>query len=220
MHQKRPLMQKLPISRSFSSNPLLSVLGLEFQVLPADIPEEPRPGETAGELVQRLSSAKAWRVASQMQGGFVIGADSVVVWQGLTLGKPSDAADAARMLRLLRGTRHQVTTGVTVVDAASGRALTDSMTSDISLRDLSDQEIEDSIASGTPLDKAGAYAVQDPDLRPAESWQGCYSNIVGLPVCRLAEMLEELGFPLPSDWSEAILRACGDSCPLASRRAP
>ena len=113
--------------------------------------------------------------------------------------------------------RHQVATGVTVVDAASGRCLSDSMTSNITLRYLSDGEIDASIATGTPLDKAGAYAVQDTDLRPAESWDGCYSNIVGLPLCRLGEMLAELGYTLPQDWSENAARLCGDSCPRTKR---
>ena len=78
---------------------------------------------------------------------------------------------------------------------------------------LSDREIDASIASGTPLDKAGAYAVQDVDLRPAQSWDGCYSNIVGLPLCRLGEMLVELAYPLPPGWPEKAARVCGDSCP-------
>ncbi len=136
------------------------------------------------------------------------------------MGKPSDAAEARPMLLQLWGTRHQVATGITVVDAASGHYLSDSMISNITLRDLSDREIDASIASGTPLDKAGAYAVQDTDLRPAESWDGCYSNIVGLPVCRLGEMLAELGYTLPPDWSEKAARLCGDSCPRTERGTP
>ena len=93
------------------------------------------------------------------------------------------------------------------------------MFSNITLRDLSDEEIDASIASGTPLDKAGAYAVQDADLRPAQSWDGCYSNIVGLPLCRLGEMLVELGYPLPPDWPEKASQVCGDSCPRGTRQS-
>ena len=155
-------------------------------------------------------------MASNVTHGFVIGADSMVVLEGQVMGKPSDATEARLMLLRLRGTRHQVATGVTVVDAASGRYLSDTMTSNITLRALSEREIDVSIASGMPLDKAGAYAVQDMDLRPAESWDGCYSNIVGLPLCRLGEMLAELGYTLPPDWSEMAARLCGDSCPRAS----
>ena len=197
---------------------LLTEMGLNFQIIPSDVPEEPMPGEAAGEVVRRLSADKALAVAANVGQGFVIGGDSMVVLEGRVIGKPSDAAEARRMLLELRGTRHQVASGITVVDAASGRYLSDSMISNITLRDLSDLEIDTSIASGTPMDKAGAYAVQDPDLQPAQSWDGCYSNIVGLPLCRLGEMLAELGYPIPPDWAEQAARLCGDSCPRGSRQ--
>ena len=196
---------------------LLAEMGLNFQIVPSDVPEEPQPGEAAGDVVKRLSADKALAVAANLAHGLVIGADSMVVMEGEVIGKPSGPAEARLMLLRLRGTRHQVATGVTVVDAASGRSLSDSMTSNITLRYLSDGEIDASIATGTPLDKAGAYAVQDTDLRPAESWDGCYSNIVGLPLCRLGEMLAELGYTLPQDWSENAARLCGDSCPRTKR---
>ena len=131
---------------------------------------------------------------------------------GRQIGKPVDEEDARRMLRSLRGTNHQVTTGITVIDAGSGRSLTASMTSDVNLRHISDEEIEASVASGTPMDKAGAYAVQDTVLRPAASWGGCYSNIVGLPMCKLLEFLEELGHGQPADRKRAA-DYCGENCP-------
>ena len=196
---------------------LLAEMGLKFQIVPSGVPEVPEPGEPAEAVVRRLSAAKAWAVVSNVEQGFVIGADSVVVLEGEIIGKPSDAAEARLILLRLRGTRHQVATGVTVVDAASGRYLSDSVTSNITLRDLSDREIDASIASGTPLDKAGAYAVQDADLQPAQSWEGCYSNIVGLPLCRLGEMLEDMGYRLPPGWPERAAPLCGDSCPRTGR---
>jgi len=195
---------------------LLRGLGLDFQVAPADIEEVVLEGESAQETVARLSLAKATAVASTLDSGLVIGADSMVVLDGRPIGKPADNEEARRMLRALRGTSHQVTTGITVIDAASGRTLTGSMTSDVTLRELSDAEIEASIASGTPMDKAGAYAVQDQDLRPAASWDGCYSNIVGLPVCRLLGMLKELGHAQPDKeqvQSQAAADYCGATCP-------
>ena len=196
---------------------LLGEMGLKFQIVPSGVPEVPMPGEPPEDVVRRLSADKALAVASTVGQGFVIGADSMVVLEGEVIGKPTDAAEARLMLLRLRGTRHQVATGVTVVDAASGRYLSDSMTSNITLRDMSEQEIDASIATGTPLDKAGAYAVQDTELQPAQSWDGCYSNIVGLPLCRLGEMLAELGYPLPPDWPEKAARVCGDSCPRMHR---
>ena len=123
-----------------------------------------------------------------------------------------DDDDARRMLRQLRGTTHHVSTGLTVVDAKDGRVISDSMTSEITLRNITDQEIEHSIASGLPKDKAGAYAVQDTELRPAIDWQGCYNNIVGLPVCRLLEMLQELGHQMPAGWTVPSAIVCGEDC--------
>ena len=194
---------------------LLEELGLPFDVRPADVDEQPLEGETPENMVQRLSLEKALRVADSIPSGFVIGADSTVVHRGESIGKPVDDNDAKAMLHRLRGTTHEVYTGVTVVDAASGRRTTDWMASTITLRDLSDEEIERSVASGAPRDKAGAYAVQDTELRPASAWEGCYSNIVGLPVCRLLEMLAELGFPWPEDWSIPQQAVCSHRCRLA-----
>jgi MAF protein len=197
---------------------LLAGLGVEFQVAPADVPEAPRPGESAAELVKRLSRDKALAVAPRVGRGYVIGADSVVVLDGSALGKPKDAAEARQMLEKLRGTDHQVMTGVTVVYVPSGRCLTDSVTSNVRLRHLSDAEIEASVASGTPLDKAGAYAIQDQELQPAAAMSGCYSNVVGLPLCRLVAMLRELGCPLPPRSAMSVPGGC-DDCPLDQGRA-
>jgi 23S rRNA (uracil1939-C5)-methyltransferase len=196
---------------------LVTDLGLDFEVTPSNVDEAEIAGETPREMVLRLSAAKARAVADGLDGGYVIGADSTVVFQGRAIGKPADAADARRMLRELSGTRHHVTTGVTVIDAASGRRLTDSMTGEIVLRELSDEEIEASVASGTPLDKAGAYAIQDAELRPGELVEGCYTNVVGLPLCRLTRMLAELGCPLPPEWAMPRQSRCKTDCPFDVR---
>ncbi|MCH7842863.1 MAG: 23S rRNA (uracil(1939)-C(5))-methyltransferase RlmD [Chloroflexi bacterium] len=197
---------------------LMDTLGLEFTVTPADLTEEPIPGESPQDMVRRLSQEKAQAVAATVDTGLVIGADSTVVFEGQAVGKPVDDDDARRMLRQLSGTTHHVSTGLTVVDAASGRTLSDAMTSQITLRELSEQEIEASIASGVPRDKAGAYAVQDTELRPAADWEGCYNNIVGLPICRLIEMLRELEYRFPEGWSVPSAIACGEDCPVNGGR--
>ena len=196
---------------------LMSDMGLEFDITPADVLEDLLPGESPRAMVERLSRDKALKVASLVKSGFVVGADSTVVHAGESLGKPVDNDEARAMLRRLRGTTHHVCTGITVVDTATGRRLTDSMTSQITLRDFSDDEIEDSITSGTPRDKAGAYAVQDMELRPASGWDGCYHNIVGLPTCRLLLMLDELGWKPPEGWSLPETAACSPGCPNHSR---
>ncbi|MEE8466787.1 MAG: Maf family nucleotide pyrophosphatase, partial [Dehalococcoidia bacterium] len=193
---------------------LMKDLGLDFKVVPAGLAEDPIPGESPQDMVQRLSREKAQAVAANMDSGLVIGADSTVVFEGQAVGKPVDDDDARWMLRRLSGTTHHVSTGLTVVDAKDGRLLSDAMTSQITLRDISDEEIEHSIASGVPRDKAGAYAVQDTELRPATGWEGCYNNIVGLPVCRLLEMLQELGYRMPAGWAAPSAVICGEDCTI------
>ena len=195
---------------------LLDATGLSFSVLPADVPEDPLPGETPVAMVERLSLDKALKVAAQIDEGFVIGGDSTVVHLGESLAKPVDDDEARAMLRRLRGTTHHVSTGLTVANAATGDARTISMTSEITLRDFSDEEIETSIATGTPRDKAGAYAVQDTELRPAAEWDGCYHNIIGLPTCLLLQLLDDLGYSWPEGWELPGEAGCGPGCPSTS----
>ena len=197
---------------------LLSGLGLDFAVAPSNIPEEQAPGESPEQMVRRLAQEKALAAAALAgaQSGYYVGADSTVVLDGAAIAKPADAAEARAMLTRLRGTAHQVITGLTVYDAATGRCLTESLAADVTMRQFSDAEMERSIASGTPMDKAGAYAIQDAEFRPARLERGCYSNVMGLPLCRVTAMLADLGGPLP-DWAGASVPAgCTEGCPLAS----
>ena len=161
---------------------LLGEMGLKFQIVPSGVPEVPMPGEPPEDVVRRLSADKALAVASTVGQGFVIGADSTVVLDGRIVGKPEDPDDARRMLTELSGTYHQVTTGVTVVDVASGRSITDCLTGDIAMRELSPAEIEASVATGTPMDKAGAYAIQGFASTFIPRIEGDYSNVMGLPL--------------------------------------
>ena len=148
---------------------LLSGLGIDFRVAPSAIPEEQEPDESPEQMVRRLSREKALAVAGaeSPSSGYYVAADSTVVLDGESIAKPADAEEARSMLRRLRGTTHQVITGYTVYDAATGRCITDANAADVQMRDFTDAEMEESIASGTPMDKAGAYAIQDPDFRPA-----------------------------------------------------
>ena len=195
---------------------LLSDLGIEFRIAPSNIPEDPEPGETPERMVRRLSREKALAVAEHegAETGYYVAADSTVVLDGESIAKPADEAEARRMLTRLRGTAHQVTTGITVYDAATRRCVTESQTADVFMRDFTDAEMEQSISSGTPMDKAGAYAIQDNEFRPASLQHGCYSNVMGLPACRVVEILAEMGCQLP-DYSEMIVPlGCTVSCPL------
>ena len=196
---------------------LLTELGIPFRIAPSNIPEDPMPDESPEQMVRRLSREKALAVA-QFEGassGYYVAADSTVVLDGESIAKPDDETDARRMLTRLRGTAHQVITGLTILDAATGRCVTDSMSADVLMREFTDAEMEASIASGTPMDKAGAYAIQDADFQPASLQSGCYSNVMGLPSCRVVEILADLGCPLPDRLSMSVPDGCTISCPFA-----
>jgi septum formation protein len=178
---------------------LLRNAGISFTVQPADVDETPLPDELPRACAERLAREKAlavWRTRPQDR---VLGADTIVVVDETILGKPADAADAARMLRRLSGRVHCVITGVCVVEAvargqlpvASGELRTASETTLVTMNELSDEEIRDYIATGEPMDKAGAYAIQGMASRWIPRIEGDYSNVVGLPVALVFAMLRE-----------------------------
>ena len=195
---------------------LLYGLGIAFRIAPAGIPEEQQPDENPEQMVRRLSREKALAVAESESPstGYYVAADSTVVLDGESIAKPADAGEARSMLRRLRGTTHQVITGYTVYDAATGRCITAANAADVQMRDFTDAEMEESIASGTPMDKAGAYAIQDPDFKPASLLSGCYSNVMGLPACRIVDTLAEMGCALPDQASMTVPPGCTVSCTL------
>ena len=199
---------------------LLSGLGIDFRVAPANISEDQWPDESPEQMVRRLSREKALAVADaeSLSSGYYVAADSTVALDGESIAKPADAAEARSMLRRLRGTTHQVITGYTVYDAATGRCITVANAADVQMRDFTDTEMEESIASGTPMDKAGAYAIQDPVFRPASLLSGCYSNVMGLPACRVVDTLAEMGCPAP-DWASMSVPA-GCTVPCMFRSPP
>ncbi len=183
-------MRLLLASASPRRADLLRAAGYEFDVVPADVDESVLPREGPEAYVRRVSEAKAAAVASKAQGRIVLAADTVVVVDGEILGKPVDAADAARMLRLLSGRGHEVLTGVTIV--GEGQILTNTATSAVELAHLSPAEIDWYVATGEPMDKAGAYAIQGLASRFVVRIEGSYSNVVGLPVALVSAMLKAL----------------------------
>jgi septum formation protein len=168
---------------------LLRSAGIPFDVQPAHIPEDPRPGEQAKDFAERLAREKALAVAKERPRDIVLGADTVVVVDGQILGKPLDSADAARMLRMLSGREHQVITGVCVV--ANGQSSVGNETTAVTMSEISENEIADYVATGEPMDKAGAYAIQGIASRWIPRIEGDYSNVVGLPVALVWRMLRE-----------------------------
>ncbi len=173
---------------------LFGLFGWPFDVATAEVDESPRDGETPAQMVARLSQAKAARVSSMMSEGIVIAADTTVSLDGVPLGKPRDNADADRMLRALRGRTHQVHTAITLMDASrhAGQTFSDLATTAVPMRDYGDDEIAAYIASGDPLDKAGAYAIQHDGFHPVAELRGCFANVMGLPLCHLARTLRAM----------------------------
>ncbi|HZR30987.1 MAG TPA: Maf family protein [Terriglobales bacterium] len=176
---------------------LLRAAGIEFAVEAANLPEEPRPGEAPRKFAERLAREKARAVFGRQRGpaAWVLGADTVVIVDHAILGKPADEADAARMLRLLSGRTHKVITGVCLVGSRNGEVAEDvrSETTLVHMDPLSAEEIRDYVASGEPMDKAGAYAIQGVASRWISRIEGCYFNVVGLPVPLVHRMMREQG---------------------------
>jgi septum formation protein len=171
---------------------LLRAAGIPFEAMPADVDERQHEGEEPDTYVCRLATEKAARVAVTHPGRPVLGADTTVVVDGEVLGKPHDAAEAASMLGRLSGRSHQVLTGVCLIDAGGG-AETALATTTVEFRPLTPAEIDSYVASGEPMDKAGAYAIQGLAGAFVTRIHGAYDNVVGLPVTLIQAMCRARG---------------------------
>jgi len=189
---------RLPILLLASNSPrrrqLLALGGWEFKVYPANIDENHLPGEGPGRYVLRLAETKARTAARQAQPGWlVVAADTIVVDHTPSgdeiLEKPASQAQAFQMLSQLRGRSHQVFTALAVFDPSKERLLTDLCVTEVPMRAYTDGEITAYIASGDPMDKAGAYAIQNARFHPVERLEGCFASVMGLPLCHLQRTL-------------------------------
>jgi septum formation protein len=176
---------------------LLREIGIPFQVHAANINEDQITGEAPSAYALRLAREKAEAVAVQYPQSYVLGADTIVVVDGEVLGKPKDRGDAIRMLRLLSGRGHEVTTAVSVVApgtvAPGTLSETRASTTKVYFRELTEDEIQRYVAGGEPMDKAGAYAIQGGASRWADRIEGEFSNVVGLPLSLVTDMLITIG---------------------------
>jgi septum formation protein len=174
---------------------LLRNAGIAFIVEPTDVLEIAKPGELPSAFAERMAREKTEAVFRARPSDFVLGADTIVVVDGTILGKPRDSADAARMLRLLSGRTHQVTTGVCLMGPELRTGFQDirSETTLVTMTKLSDKDIDAYIATGEPLDKAGAYGIQGMASRWIPRIEGDYFNVVGLPVALVQGMLHDHG---------------------------
>ncbi len=185
---------------------LFSLLGVPFTSLAAGVEENRGRGEKPEEMVCRLSRAKAEALARDHPEKLIVAADTIVVVDGRVLGKPAGADEAVAMLRKLRGREHLVFSGLTALDPSGGQRATELVQTTVWMRPYTDEEISRYVASGDPLDKAGAYAIQHREFSPVAYIQGCYASVMGLPLCHLGRALGRLGLALPVD----VPRVCQD----------
>ncbi len=196
-------------SASARRREMLALLGLPFRSRAAQVDETPLPAELPAQTVLRLAQAKARAVADD-PAALVVGCDTVVVVDGRVVGKPADAAEARAILERLRGDQHAVCSGLAL--RWNGREVLLGVETLVIMRDYANQDVETYIASGDPFDKAGAYGIQHPTFRPVARWQGCYANVMGLPLCHLAHALRTWGVALPANVPAACQAHTGQTC--------
>ena len=182
---------------------LLRSAGIEFDVFASEVDESAISGSSPADTAKSLALAKARSVAAKRYSVAVLAADTVVALDGVELGKPADAAEATGMLRKLSGQAHTVYTSIAVI--VDGEEWADVVATEVNFRSLSDDEIGRYVASGSPMDKAGGYGIQDSDFAPVESFVGSYTNVVGLPLAATGELLAVAG--VISDRSAARMKA-------------
>lgn len=208
-------------SQSPRRRQLLALLGYPFEVVVSGVDEDVHLDAGPATYVLRTAQQKAEAVArlwppanATAPHPMIIAADTTVALDGAILGKPADADEARRMLLALRGRAHDVHTGVCLVDAAVGREVAAVHSTVVMMRDYSAAEIDAYVATGDPLDKAGAYAIQHGDFSPVAALDGCYLTVVGLSLCGLIAMLGELGVPCRASRTGLLAAHDGFPCPL------
>ncbi|MDP9180292.1 MAG: Maf family protein [Chloroflexota bacterium] len=194
---------------------LLALLGVPFDVWPVDIDEDAGRSRDPQIVARRLARTKAEAARLTEPDAPIIAADTIVSYESTLLGKPRDAGAARRMLKMLRGQTHDVVTAVALMPPGRRSILGRQPLTRVTMRDYTDAEIEAWIARGGPFDRAGAYAIQDADFQPVERYDGCYCNVVGLPLWPLVEMLRKAELPVEVTAGQ-LLPQCA-SCPFARR---
>jgi nucleoside triphosphate pyrophosphatase len=219
-NQTSEVVQLFLASNSPRRKELLALGGWGYEILSAQVDETPMVNEDGIEYVQRLAKSKAVTAASQAGvEGVIIAADTAVIDQrvsgkSIILGKPCDHNEAMEMLRDLRGHTHQVHTAIAIVNSRDGTIRSDLCTTNVTMRNYRDEEIKDYVASRDPMDKAGAYAIQHAGFHPVEHLDGCFANVMGLPLCHLARSASHFGISPQVNISQACQAALGYDCPV------
>lgn len=190
MNRKKQDFRLILASGSPRRKELLGLMGYEFEIIVPDVDEH--VSGHAKDIVAILSQRKAHAVADSIDNGIVIASDTLVSLNGVPLGKPEDEKDAHSMLANLSGKTHEVFTGVTIIDSASGESLTEVVRTGVSFRELTADEIDAYIQTGEPMDKAGAYAIQGGAGKFVDGLDGSFENVVGFPVAEIQQMIDKL----------------------------
>ena len=194
----------------------MDALGIPYEVCPADIDEASLLTSSARpeDVAHRIALAKAEAVAQLRPDAHVLAADTIVCLGSRIFGKPTDEQEARDMLSALRGRPHRVVTGIAFLPPRPSDPIVAHVNTSVLMRPYTDDEIEAYLATGSPMDKAGAYGIQDTEFHPAAPVNGCYFNVVGLPLCAASEMLRQVGFPPLVDLD--VASACiSHRCPFA-----
>ena len=212
-----------PVSIVLASNSprrkeLLSWTGLQFSLRPTEIDETPLPAELPQEYVQRLAATKARKTSGSAGfGELLLAADTTVADDKEIMGKPKDAADARRMLQQLRGRVHFVHTAIEVLSPSAGRVEQELCSTRVRMRQFTDEEIDQYIKTGDPMDKAGAYAIQNQEFHPVDQLKGCYASVMGLPLCHLERVLQRMGYGERKNVPFVCQDKLGYNCPIFQR---
>ena len=217
------MLESLPVTETpqlilASNSPrrrqLLALTGLPFTVKVADVDETEYPNENPAEYVLRLAETKARAIPAEAE-QVILAADTTVVDRDDILGKPADDEEAAAMLRRLRGKTHQVYTGIALLRQSDGQLLKDICVTDVPMRDYSDEEVQAYVATGDPLDKAGAYAIQHPEFRPVARMDGCFASVMGLPVCHVILQMRKMDIQPNTDFFKSCETLLEYNCPVS-----
>lgn len=201
---------------------LLRNLINHFIVMETDIDETIQPGEDPADFVLRLASEKAFAAGkklekSTLQDVVVIAADTIVVDKENVLGKPIDAADAINILDRLKNRTHQVLSGIAVYQLETGKIRSSRVLTEVRMRNYTEIEVQEYVNSGDPFDKAGAYAIQNDSFNPAPDFEGCFANVMGLPLCHLSLLMRKENLETDSRVADRCQEAIHYQCPVYSQ---
>jgi septum formation protein len=208
------MAQILLASNSARRRQLIKLTGWNVSYASTDIDESRQPGEPARVYVTRLAGEKAHKMLNQTQADYILAADTIVVDGETIFGKPFNTDDALAILSALRGHTHQVMTALTLIYPGKGMEVEDLCVSEVPMRNYTVEELKAYIGSGDPMDKAGAYAIQNREFHPVEAFSGCFASVMGMPLCHMARIALRCGLTPRRDLPKSCQATLGYQCSI------